>query len=386
MGFVSSFKDQAIRTVVSELLASQSETTNYQSIARAHDLGVRGRTLERWVRAVQDGLNLSGDKTLQRVDARIMEDLGVSPAVQVRTRDVRASKTRLRSASTSKQPPILDLPPAHLCRVLHYGDDTAPSSAPRGSGTGFRLTDRLILTCRHVLPEQIADCTKVVFKFPVFNSEYAQSSPGAQIHLVKSYESTRIADHASVLLESPQGGDETDDWSSGASLPAEKSFDFALLEINYDKPPKWEVRIEGTLRDIGSVNLHMFITELKEGTPPLDPPVAPLSAEELANHPVEVRLITDGLWYRSLPGGISMVNPKVQRVRYNQKGTERGDSGAPLVEIRDGHAIVVAIHQAATDQGGQAIPIGPILESIYDSNLDQTHKTELESFGWLPGS
>lgn len=383
--------NQALRVAASDVLESalKSRQGDVEALVRDNDLNVSSKSLKRWINAVDAQQDISENRFLKRIDAKILNSFAEIPGIQVRARDVRAKRSleRIRgdevaALTASGEPPL-----AHLCRVLCYKTDDPTHRVPVSSGTGFRLTNRLVLTCRHVLPTDISDC-KVLFKFPEYDSEYLGEAKDTPIHAVKVYEATRTAGHACVLLESPKREDkiETADWNGATPHYKKDSYDFALLEIDYNTAPKWQIRVEGTLDHLGPLNLYQVLRELKRGTPPLSPPNAPYSASELLDLSVEVRLITKELWYDTLHGGISKANEAAQRVRYNQKGTKFGDSGAPLVEVIDEQVNVVAIHQGQTRQGGQAVPVGPILETIRDSSLDDTHKDELVSFGWLLGS
>jgi hypothetical protein len=393
MGVIGSFSEKVARAVAADLLkrGERLEGVDYELLTRINALGVDAQSLKRWINAIREGQDVSADRRLKQVDAKIMGEIGGSAPIQVRARDARGSGDVAWSTTHALEeripPKTYDGPPADLCRVWHFGEsDGARQMAPKGSGTGFRLTNRLVLTCRHVLPEDVGDCKKVLFKFPVYDSEQLGHPTQTPMHLVKVYEASQSAGHVRILLESPQRGDETVEWNGAGPGAASDSLDFALLEIDDRTESRWEVRIGGSLKAIGSVNLYMLIATFERGIPPLYAPVSPPSAEELNHRGVEVRVITPELWYRSLAGGITLANDRLQRVRYTQHSTDYGDSGAPLVEVNGERATVVAIHQARTPQGGQAIPIGPILESIFHSNIDRSHKEDLRNFGWLPES
>lgn len=382
MGLITAFKDQAVRMAASELfdLAANTATTTYKTLAQEEFADVKGAELKRWITAIQDNPNLPGNKSFQRINAKIMEEIATKPTIQSKARDFRANESLKLTDNYNLDPPQ-DPPPTDLCRILHF-DST---DAIQGSGTGFRLTHRLVLTCRHVLPDSIGTCKKVQLKFPVFNGKFKNTD--VWIHLIKVYETTKEFNHARILVGSEGRGDvvETSKWDGNEINKPENALDFALLEINYDVKPKWEIHLSGTADDVDQVNIFSLITRTKSEIKPLFAPTTPFFADELDERPIELRLITDQLWYEESPGAINKVNPNVERVRYIQNGAVRGDSGAPLVEVSSDRATVVAIHQAGLKgKSGQAVPIGPILETIRDSSLDQGHKIELASFGWLP--
>lgn len=381
MGLITTFKDQAVRMVASELfdLAANTAKTTYKALAQEEFADVKGTDLKRWITAIRDNSDLLGNKTLQSIDAKILDDIATKPAFQSKARDFRANASLKLTDNYNLDPPA-DPPPTDLCRILHFDK----KNSQQGSGTGFRLTNRLVLTCRHVLPDSIGTCNKVQFKFPVFYGKDKNSN--LMIHLIKVYETTKEFNHARILVGSDGRGEaiEISEWDENEINNPENALDFALLEINYDVKPKWEINLSGTADDIDNVNIST-VTKIKSEIKPLFAPTTPFFADELNDRPVELRLITDQLWYKELPGAINEVNPNIERVRYIQAGGTRGDSGAPLVEISGDRATVVAIHQAGLNgKSGQAVPIGPILEFIRDSNLDQGHKIELASFGWLP--
>ena len=108
-------------------------------------------------------------------------------------------------------------------------------------------------------------------------------------------------------------------------------------------------------------------------------------AEDLDGRALRLRLIKDDLEEVPLPAPLDAINSGLQRFRYRQTGTSRGDSGAPVVEVReDGDEYVVGIHNAALKYVGQAVPMGPILRSILESGLDLGHKSEMVQYKWFP--
>ncbi len=392
----------AMRLATSELVRQALDTGNVDlsAIIKDNDLRVRPSSIEKWIDAIDQGGDIKADPSLERIDEKIMDAMADSPSVEIRARDVKARQTLSRLQGEATTDPsenvtsphataTVDAPLADICRVQCYPIDGDSHHAPISSGTGFRLSSRLVLTCRHVLPPDPATCN-VLFKFPEYDSVHLDPNTETPTHAVKVHHATMTAGHVNILEESPQRPEavEIETWASNGSSAGmnydSDALDFALLEIDYAASPMWELRLEGTLDNLGYVNLYQFIDQLKRGMPPLFPPTSPPFADELLERSVEVRLITEKLWYRELSGAITRINSEAQRVRHTQREVQRGDSGAPVLETSQNKAQVVAIHHAETEQGGQAIPIGPILEQIQTSSVSQSHRHELISFGWLP--
>ena len=375
MGFV----DSAVRLAVHQLLNQQIDIANGSPtvVARANNLGVSGKSLTNWLDATTKHVDLGYDPKLVKTDSTILGKLSDFATVQTRALDIRAAQGPIKPPQASDRAPI-----AHLCKIVARQKD-----GELRYGTGFRMTSRLVLTCRHVLPSEMALCESVDFKFP---AHVSGSDDGPTIRAVQVFQATREADHARILLGSPTRDRkvETGDWSEPPT-DGDESLDFALLEINYDLSENWEVRIEGSREEVGEQNLFKIITQqnkkLPHGSHPLEPHPSEMSAPDLLGKPVHLRLITDDLEERDYGFQVSRVHEQMQRVRYRQERTVQGDSGAPLVEQGDDdRQLVVAIHNAQIDKEGQAVPIGPILRKIAGPQLDPSHKAELASFGWFP--
>lgn len=237
------------------------------------------------------------------------------------------------------------------------------------NGTGYFLSDDLLLTCRHVLSDQPLNGLNILVHIPHFHGP----SPYFPEVIARSEIRFPILESRGmprIHIESPKlpHKQETSIWD-GAADPQGKFLDYCILEIDKNAE-MWSIGIIGPKANLPHVNANFVLSHLPNQLPAIKRPATFYQTHELENKTINVHTLTNELKIDIISGGsVLKFSNNFRRIRYGEgKNIEPGDSGSP---ITNSEGELIGIHNAySQDHHGQAIPIGEIYTDIQERCVD----------------
>ncbi|SNX60675.1 Trypsin-like peptidase domain-containing protein [Nitrosomonas ureae] len=233
------------------------------------------------------------------------------------------------------------------------------------NGTGYFLSDDLLLTCRHVLSDQPLNDLNISVHLPHFHGP-SPYFPGVIARSEIRFPILETQNKPTIHIESPKLPDnqETGTWD-GVVAPQNRHLDYCILEIDKNAE-MWSIGIIGPRSELPHVNANFVLSHLPNQLPAIKKPATLYQAGELEGETIHVHTLTDELKIDTISGGsVLKSSNEFRRIRYGDgKNIEHGDSGSP---ITNSEGELIGIHNAySQDQHGQAIPIGEIYKDIQE--------------------
>ncbi|MEZ5328788.1 MAG: trypsin-like peptidase domain-containing protein [Verrucomicrobiales bacterium] len=265
--------------------------------------------------------------------------------------------------------------PSPICRIECYDKEKSLASF----GTGFRISPRLVLTCRHLFPLSLRDLSKVTL---FFNGERSHG-------LKNRLESVTFSHH--LRAEAYQHDGKVHLWHESPVFETEEEFksgnrDLALIEIAPESKV-WGISLEAESSVLQSVTTFDVLAQAQDRSMgfPLKPQLHASLNEKSEQSYKMVRIHPSG-GHRE---DFGTTNSESVLAWHRTKRTEEGDSGSPLVEDL-GWGLIGMHHSRGSVAGedekrGRFVHIHEILKSLKgDQNLvDSSHAQELKAAGWL---
>ena len=327
-----------------------------KNIIETNKLNVKEDELISWLES--DSSSVKEDEKIAEIDEIILPELVKNAALVNRGFSAGFHDT-----------PVLDTKTRawQLCRIKVESKDGRILS----TGTGFFVTNELLMTCYHVINNpKINDLPFSELKINVHVPHYHGKNKvirgvTAWSEIVFSVKESLGA--PLMHLFSPNLSKEQETQESWSHNPPEKeSLDYCILEID-EASEKWTISVVASRNVISNVNQNFVLDALPNQLPAIFRPATLYHAEELDGQTVSVHTLSTELEVKTVPGGsVKTFSKEFNRVRYGDgSGIEVGDSGCPIINQE---YELVALHNAYTGKHSQAIPIGPIYEDIKKRN------------------
>ena len=317
-------------------------------VIQANGINTTPEVFEEWLSS--NPVQIKTNDRMRAVDEVILKDLAANNRAMVaKSRNVEGAKplnpARYRTL--------------HVCRLTVLG----PNGQVKSRGSGFFLTDTLLLTCHHVLGEGPLD-GKIQVDVPYRHENKNRVSVSAAVRFYAKQSLGKPLLHAQCpSLDLAMEVGPFPDEAGPLVDPDASRLDYCVLEIE-ESPQHWTLRADAERDDLSAYNVNHVMHEVSNQFPDMRKPATAYMADELVGRPVSIHTLTEALALDSRNGGsVLECSNQRQRVRYGDAGIglTYGDSGCPLTNA---DKEIVGIHNAEAGNRGQAVPIGAIIGDI----------------------